>query len=265
MLKKLVFLKIPIFCSFAFFACTSVNEESVSIDCSASDLRIESVNTTEASCATGGSVTISTTGGNGEYQFKIGDIEQNVATFGNLPAGDYLAEVTDGNGCSTTANFTIEGSDDTITATASVEPAECGADNGQITITATGGDENYTFSLNNADFQSGNSFSELAADDYTVTVKDGNGCTAVLTISVNTDISLSNNIMPIIEANCAISGCHKDVRNPMFNSKNDVINASNRIAARTSSTTNPMPPGGRLPQSEIDQILCWVENGASDN
>ena len=51
------------------------------------------------------------------------------------------------------------------------------SDDGQATVNATGGDGPYEFSLDNSTFQSSNTFSDLAAGNYTVTVKDANGCT----------------------------------------------------------------------------------------
>ncbi|MGB3464772.1 MAG: SprB repeat-containing protein [Cyclobacteriaceae bacterium] len=258
-------LKLFVFCVFALFSCTSVNEDSIAIDCEASDLEITSVSTTPATCSAGGSASINVSGGAGEFTYTIDAQEQSGSDFINLPAGAYTVAVEDGNGCSATANFDISGSDETILATAEVTPSGCDAADGEIVITAAGGSQDFTYSLDNGDFQSDNTFSALSAEEYSITVRDGNGCTAELTVTVGTAISLADNIMPIIEANCAVSGCHKDVRNPLFNSRSDVIQSAGRIAARTNNSANPMPPGGQLPQSDIDDILCWVENGAQDN
>lgn len=265
MFKKFNLLKVIAFSSLTIISCTSVNEDSIKIDCSSSDLEITAINTTTATCSTGGSVEVVVAGGEGSFTYLIGTTEQNESSFSNLPAGTYSVEVTDRTGCSVTSNFEITGSDDTITATVEVTPSGCDENSGQIVISASGGDQDFTYSLNGGNFQAESTFSSLSAEEYSVTVRDGNGCLAELSVVVNTDISLANNIMPIIEANCAVSGCHKDARNPILVTKSAIIQFASRIAARTSSTTNPMPPSGALPQSEINDILCWVDSGALDN
>ncbi|MFC5535116.1 gliding motility-associated C-terminal domain-containing protein [Rhodocytophaga aerolata] len=56
-----------------------------------------------------------------------------------------------------------------------------GNTNGSITVGATGGTSNYTYSLDGVIFAASNTFNGLQAGIYnTITVKDANGCTAVL-------------------------------------------------------------------------------------
>ncbi len=263
--KKLGLLKVLTYSCFAIFSCTSENEESIRIDCTTSNLTVTTVNTTAATCETGGTAEIMVIGGNGDFTYIINGTEQNSEFFTNLAANSYEVEVIDANGCMTTGTFVIIGSDDTISASASIVPSSCNENTGQISITATGGDEDFSYSLNGRDFQTENTFTSLAAEVYSISVKDGNGCLAEVSANVNVDISLSRDVMPIIASNCAVSGCHRDTRNPFLNTKEEIIQNANRIAARASSLTAPMPPSGLLDQSNIDRILCWVDNGALDN
>ena len=55
-------------------------------------------------------------------------------------------------------------------------PTAAGANDGSISVTATGG-SGFTFSLNNGAFQSSATFSGLVAGAYTITAKNSNGCT----------------------------------------------------------------------------------------
>jgi large repetitive protein len=56
-------------------------------------------------------------------------------------------------------------------------PANCGSTDGTITINSVdGGISPYTFAINGGTFQAGNTFSSLAAGNYTITVQDANGC-----------------------------------------------------------------------------------------
>ena len=69
-----------------------------------------------------------------------------------------------------------------ITATATDASS---AANGSITITATGS-TGFTYSLNNGAFGNSATFANLAAGDYTVNVRDGDGCTRSTTVRINT-------------------------------------------------------------------------------
>jgi hypothetical protein len=149
-----------------------------------------------------------------------------------------------------------------IEATPSVE----GKDNGEILIDATGGTSPYQFSVDGTNFQSDDSFSDLAPGDYTVTVKDANGCTAteMVTVAEIPEVFFANQIKPIIDANCQVSGCHGSNSNiPSFATYDDIKDRANGIKFRTSNKT--MPPGGPLSDDDIQLISHWVDQGAPNN
>jgi len=96
-------------------------------------------------------------------------------------------------------------------------------------------------------------------------------------------MSLSADIQPILTAHCAVSGCHDgnfydpDLRagyslTAMFNISGciDTLNPPNsdlyvRINAQAGAP-GFMPDGGnRLPQSDINKVLLWIEQGAKNN
>ncbi len=60
-----------------------------------------------------------------------------------------------------------------------------GGSTGTITATATGGTSPYTYSLNGGSYQSSNLFTGLAAGTYTLSVKDNNGNTGSVNITVS--------------------------------------------------------------------------------
>jgi len=64
-----------------------------------------------------------------------------------------------------------------------VNPSTIGASNGSIAVTATGS-TGFTFSINGGAFQSSGNFNNLPAGSYTVTVKDGNGCTSLTSFTL---------------------------------------------------------------------------------
>ncbi len=75
----------------------------------------------------------------------------------------------------------------------------------------------------------------------------------------------SDNIKQIVDTNCAISGCHDGSNaNPDFTNYDGLFARRSQVRSRVVSGT--MPPAGRpdLDDSEIDEISCWVENGAPE-
>lgn len=83
--------------------------------------------------------------------------------------------------------------------------------------------------------------------------------------SCGEEISLQNDIMPIIESDCSVPLCHLNGSNPILSSKEAVI--ANAAGIRSQVETLQMPPGGEEPLSveEIELIGCWAADGAEDN
>lgn len=86
----------------------------------------------------------------------------------------------------------------------------------------------------------------------------------------NTDcsvISFSSDIQPIIQNNCAVSGCHVSNTSQADFTKNEIIESNaNSIKSRTSNGTMPPPGSGlTLSKKQIDAIACWVDNGGKIN
>ncbi len=132
-----------------------------------------------------GSVSVSASGGSGSYFYKIGGGSyQPSNVFTGLGLGTYVVVVKDGNGCTAAASASV-GQPNELKLTATPADAGCGgANNGQITATATGGTSDYSFSLNGGAEQTTGLFTGLAAGSYTVSVKDQNGCSKSLTTVV---------------------------------------------------------------------------------
>lgn len=68
-------------------------------------------------------------------------------------------------------------------------PAACGNDNGALEIeVVSGGTAPFTYAIDGDNFQAGAAFTNLAAGDYTVTVRDDAGCTTSLDVTVPADV-----------------------------------------------------------------------------
>ena len=85
-----------------------------------------------------------------------------------------------------------------------------GQSNGEIKASTDNGTSPYMYSIDGINFQNDGTFTGLAANDYTITVKDANNCTdsKMATVTEVPAVSYSNEIRPIIDTNCQISNCH---------------------------------------------------------
>ena len=79
--------------------------------------------------------------------------------------------------------------------------------------------------------------------------------------------SLAGEVIPIINTNCAISGCHvTGVQAPDLTKKENIVAAAPLIKAQVQTRTMPPSSSGRsLTTDEIQTITCWVDNGAHEN
>src|SRR5438445_405288 len=85
--------------------------------------------------------------------------------------------VTDANGCTTTSSVTITQPPLLISYISAQTNVACfGESNGSATVTAGGGTGAYTYAWSTIPVQTTTTAVNLAAGNYTVTVRDANGC-----------------------------------------------------------------------------------------
>lgn len=202
-----------------------------------------------------------------EYSINGGNFTSN-ASFANLGAGTYsIIARTASNGCTSEPLVVdIVNENGLIISLAQSSNADCGSSNGSINISQSNGAEPVTYSLNGSSFQTSAEFNNLSPDSYDIVARDANGCEASISnIEITTGVSLSADIQPIIQNNCAVTGCHSGSQPPNFTDKQNILNNASRIKSRTSAGS--MPPSGRedLTEQEIALIACWVDDGALDN
>ncbi len=160
-------------------------------------------NVTDVSCNGGsdGAIDITVSGGTGPYTFSWTDANNNqIATtedISGVPAGAYTVTVTDANGCTQTATFTVNEPSAIFVQDSIVDVSCNGGSDGEIYITVSGGTGPYTFSwtdANNNQIATTEDISGVPAGTYTVTVTDANGCTYTASFNVNEPPALSVSI-----------------------------------------------------------------------
>jgi len=158
---------------------------------------------TDVACygATNGVITVNASSGTSPYTYSL-----NGGTFGssnvfeNLAAGNYDVDVKDANGCIYSLNVDVEGVANALDLTVD-EPGDVqcfGDNNGYITgLIASGGTAPYSFSVNGDDFTTETNYTNLSAGNYTITVKDANGCTADFSFTIEGPAQLVGSVSTV--------------------------------------------------------------------
>ena len=119
------------------------------------------------------------TGGTGPYTYSFNGSGFTATTsYPGLAAGSYAIIVRDVNGCEYPTSVTLTNQAGPTAVVTTIVDATCdGASNGSITLGAvTGGVAPYTYSFNGSGFTATTSYTGLAAGNYTIVVRDANGC-----------------------------------------------------------------------------------------
>lgn len=153
-------------------------------------IHINEINTTDVLCFgdNTGSTAVTATGGEGALQYSTDGITfSSSTTFENLPAGEYTLYVRgDVEGYQEEASFSISQPNALGLSIDQVEEPNCSnTANGSIAVSAFGGVGSYTFSIDGLNFEESSSFTELPEGQYSIKVKDSNGCTSELGYLLN--------------------------------------------------------------------------------
>ena len=129
-----------------------------------------------------GTITANPTGGQGPYTYSWSN-GQTTQTISNLLAGTYSVIITDQLGCIKTASTVITQPSAAITLQETHVNVLCfGNNTGSINLTPAGGVLPYTYLWSNS--ATTQDINTLIAGNYSVSVTDGNGCQAVLSVTI---------------------------------------------------------------------------------
>ncbi len=155
-------------------------------------------------------IQVNVTNGNGGYQFRINagpwltptPAAATTYTFQNLASGSYNIDVRDQNGCPLTLTTQTVVIDPALSVTASAPTISACDTDSDITITANGGDGNYTFAVVasgvtpvDGDFSATNPVLGFVAGNYDVYVRDNDGnigyCSDSFPLTITQDAPIS--------------------------------------------------------------------------
>ena len=230
-------------------------------------LQTNNIGTTAASCgAANGAAFAIANGGTSPYTYTWSNATGNlqitsnsilVDTLSNIIAGDYVLLVQDANNCTFSDTLTITTTAPPIANLVASNDAACGANNGSIVASASGGTGTYTFQWigTGGVLQTSNniiaidSLNNLGAGNYLVIVTDNSGCADSLNASVNNlnaaivNLVSQTNIVCFGNGNAnAILAASGGVGPYTFEwTSNSIVVQTNSLVASTDTLNNALP------------------------
>ncbi len=165
---------------------------------------ISLANTTDDPCTDNDAVaTVETTSGTIPYSYSWShDAGLNSPVATGLSTGTYTVMVTDGNGCTAETTFDVTDVGPPSLTLGPVTDSQCGFNDGSIEVIPTGGTEPYSFVWSDGNLPNSAIVVGLTADDYSVTLTDANGCTAIVSASVAEFGGPILSVAEVIDAAC---------------------------------------------------------------
>lgn len=137
-----------------------------------------------------GSIDINVTGGTAPLSFEWtgpSGFSASDKDISGLSAGTYTLNITDANSCILNTPLEVDITEPPLlTVSLTKTDVTCAGDaNGTITVNASGGTPGYEYSRNGITYQTGDQFTGLTENDYTIFVRDANGCISTENISID--------------------------------------------------------------------------------
>jgi gliding motility-associated-like protein len=151
-----------------------------------------------------GSASVNAGGGTPFYNYSWIPSGGNGPTAAGLSAGSYTVNITDVNGCTTSASTVITQPAQALSATSSANGASCfGGSNGTATITPSGGTPGYNYQWNPFG-GTGQSASGLTPGNYVVVVSDAHGCVTNVPVTISQGTPITGSLL-VHDASCGFN------------------------------------------------------------
>jgi len=127
---------------------------------------------------TNGTITVAASGGVGPYTYVWSPSVSTTTSAINLRPGNYTIVTHDANNCTASLPVTVN-QPGAVSVTTTTTQATCGVSDGTATATMVGGIGSPSYNWSSGSTPTAATDNGLPAGSYTVTVTDGNGCSAV--------------------------------------------------------------------------------------
>jgi cytochrome c5 len=149
-----------------------------------------------------------------------------------------------------------------ITVTATLTPTSKCSVSGKI-VARAGGSTGFKYQIGSGAFQSDSTFNNLAEGNYTITVKDVDGCTKSATFTIGESGAKGANytfVKAIIDTKCNGNACHATGQD---GAPKTALNTDCNIIARKNLIKSKAVDGtmGSLNSGEKQQITIWLNAG----
>lgn len=268
--------------------CTATATDIVSQPASALSISTSKVDVLCFGDATG-SATVVAVGGTAGYNYLWSTTpQQTTPVINSIIAGTYNVTVLDANSCSQTANAIITQPATPLVAAKTSVDVDCnGANNGSISISATGGTVNYNYMWSVTPSVNTPNATGLPPGNYSITITDANSCSfainnmtitepTLLTVSpVVTNVSCPNHGDGAVDLNpnggtpnynyvWSNGGNNSPLNSNLSGGVYDVtVTDSHGCSLTRTSTVIELP--GVFMNASVTNVLCFpLQNGAID-
>ncbi|HLG04151.1 MAG TPA: T9SS type A sorting domain-containing protein, partial [Bacteroidia bacterium] len=165
----------------------------------------------DVSCggAADGTASVVASGGTGPYNYAWSNGGTGSTETG-LSAGTFSVAITDANGCTITQTVTITEPDPITGTTTTIDPTSCGGLTGSIDLTVGGGTPGFSYLWSES--STTQDITSVPAGIYSVTITDSEGCTMVVSVTLNdppppaVSLSLPSSVLCLNDAPLSLSG-----------------------------------------------------------
>ncbi|MEM7368958.1 MAG: gliding motility-associated C-terminal domain-containing protein [Bacteroidota bacterium] len=139
---------------------------------------------------------------NGTTVQSFNSVQDSVTAI-NLGPGSYFVQVVDGNGCEDVSLQVISEPAALQSSISSQSNIDCfGNNTGSVTVTGSGGISPYEYALDGGGFGTSGTFLNLGALQYSVTVRDANGCETDQNVIITTPTGLYGVVLSAQDIGC---------------------------------------------------------------
>jgi uncharacterized protein (DUF2141 family) len=128
--------------------------------------------------------------GPGGFSYNLPTAPAGSLPLNALEPGDYSVTVTDGNGCFTVEEVTIDNNSTVLSVfeTNNTDNTSCATANGAFTVEANGGTPAYVYEVASIGTSTTGTFENLDAGNYDVIATDDEGCSGTTTVTINDNL-----------------------------------------------------------------------------